>query len=103
LTLESISSPVRAGQIVHLVFRCSHPDENNLCPDSYRIQLVGPTLVSTAYNNATRLQRDLIQVELLVPDPGIYKLYAWPERETCEQFKGMEIPCQRSPLWPKSK
>ena len=57
----------------------------DLCPKSYIIILRGPTIYSPSIEAAKQDANDktVVTVEINVPEPGQYELYAWPDFEIC--------------------
>ncbi|KAI5778246.1 hypothetical protein EDC01DRAFT_368101 [Geopyxis carbonaria] len=79
-------------------FKClwHHAD---LCPSKYVVILRGPTIYSPPVSAMAQRAEDpkIVEVEIRVPDPGEYKVYAWPDFEQCPKYwrENMKYPFNR--------
>ena len=70
-----------------LVFRCSH---RTICPVSYKIWFIGPTLYSPTLTQSKHSDRKTVSVKVSIQDPGKYLVYAWPEFEVSDVHELVE-------------
>ncbi|GAA5935213.1 hypothetical protein JCM1841_006446 [Sporobolomyces salmonicolor] len=87
LFIEYLPSSVPASSPSSLIFNCRH-ENLTMCASAYRVLFVGPTIHSPAWNDSKPLADDprKVEVKFDLRDPGEYRVYAWPEHETCDQW-----------------
>jgi hypothetical protein len=90
---------VTAGEEFSMQFSCMYPDKS-LCPAYYMVLFHGPTRQSVlpdAFGNLTWTanppdQYTVVSANWTIHDPGVYRVYAYPQLNTGPQWQGMSEP-----------
>lgn len=96
LTVEALDLPVPAGKTHSVTFKCSHVNATLHCPWGYNVWFVGPTLHAPPFASSKVLDERRVRVTFTLDDPGMYKMYAYPEHKDCGVFEGTPKLCECS-------